>query len=82
MNLFAVPWLELTVLVPCVGGLLALLPRESRAGQRLALGVTAATLLCAALAWLGFHTGASPGGTAEWEIFPRLLGFRPLRRGG
>jgi NADH-quinone oxidoreductase subunit M len=76
MNLFAVPWLELTVLVPCVGGLLALLPRESRASQRLALRGTAATLLCAVLAWLGFHTGAAPGGAAEWEIFPRLLGFR------
>lgn len=76
MNVFYVPWLELTILVPLVGGLLALLSRESGASQRWGLAVTAGTLASAALAWLGHQTGASPNGAARWDVFPALFGFR------
>jgi NADH-quinone oxidoreductase subunit M len=73
MNLFAIPWLELTVLVPLVGAACAR-GREYRSGARLGFVFSAAALACALLAWLGHQTGRSPGGTTAWDVLPRLTG--------
>jgi NADH-quinone oxidoreductase subunit M len=77
-NLFAIPWLELTVLVPVVGALCAWRVREADAGARLGFAFTGVTLACAVLAWLGHQTGASPGGATAWNLLPRLTGYRLL----
>src|SRR5262245_11117180 len=76
MNLFSVPWLELTIFVPLAGALGLRFCREPNASQRWGLVITALTLLCAGLAWLGYQTGANPGGAARWELIPKLFGFR------
>lgn len=76
MNIYSVPWLELTVAVPFLGAVGAWALRGSNSGHRYGLVVTAATLACAAVAWLGHQTGANPGGAAAWEVLPALLGFQ------
>ncbi len=78
MSIFSIPWLELTMLVPLAGALCALFRREVDAGVRCAFVTTALTLVCSVLAWLGYQTGASSGGAAEWDVLPRLFGVRFL----
>jgi NADH-quinone oxidoreductase subunit M len=72
MNLFAVPWLELTVLVPIVGAVGAACCRDGGVRRQWGSAATAAALLCALLTWLGHESG----GSAAWEAIPSLLGFR------
>ena len=78
MNLFSIPWLELTLLIPLGGALWTWLSRDSRSAARLGFVFTALTLVCAMLAWVGHESGASPGGATAWDLLPRLLGHRIL----
>ncbi|HEV3438074.1 MAG TPA: proton-conducting transporter membrane subunit [Gemmata sp.] len=78
MNLYAIPWLELSILVPLVGAAASWWYRGNDASSRCGLGSTAATLVCTLLAWAGFEASANPGGAAVWEVLPRLLGKRFL----
>jgi NADH-quinone oxidoreductase subunit M len=77
MNLFALPWLELAVFVPLVGGLCVGRVREPAAALRWCLGFSGLTLACALLVLAGQVTGESPTGTGPWDVLPRLFG-RPV----
>src|SRR5262245_11502431 len=78
MNLFVIPWLELAVFVPLVGATVAVCLRDPKAAARCGIGFTAATLVCAIIAWVGHESGAAPGGGAAWDVLPRLLGRQLL----
>lgn len=78
MNFYAIPWLELSILVPLIGAAVSWWYRGSDANSRCGLGFTAATLVCTLLAWSGFEANANPGGAAAWDILPGLLGKRFL----
>ncbi len=78
MNYFAIPWLELTVLIPLVGTGWAWRCRDFHSGSRLGFVFSAATLSCAILACLGHQIGASPRGTTAWDLLPRLFGRQVL----
>ncbi len=76
MNVLSLPWLELTLLTPLAGAICAWWCRDGYASARCALVTTAAALMCSVLAWIGFQTGANPGGAASWELLPSLAGRR------
>lgn len=76
MNIYSVSWLELTVLVPLAGAVAVALCRTDATRRRWGIAITGAALGCSLLAWIGHETGASPGGSAAWELFTRAFGFR------
>jgi hypothetical protein len=55
MNLFALPWLELSLAVPLVGAGCVRLFRDPRPASHWCLGFTGATLGCALLSVAGFY---------------------------
>jgi NADH-quinone oxidoreductase subunit M len=78
MNVFAVPWLELSVCVPLVGGLCLGWVRHSVAALRCCLALAGITLVCTLLVFVGQATGESPTGGSPWCVLPRLFGARLL----
>ncbi len=78
MNPFAVPWLELCVLVPLAGAACVACVREPNAASRWCLPFAAGALVCALMAWLGFHLGQPPGSDGRWAIGPRVFGRQYL----
>jgi NADH-quinone oxidoreductase subunit M len=76
MNLFAIPWLELTIAVPLIGAVVAWWCRDAYSGARSGFVFSLATLICSILAWLGHRIGSSSGGATTWDMLPRLVGHR------
>jgi NADH-quinone oxidoreductase subunit M len=76
MNLFEVPWLELAVVVPLAGAVIARRQREPLAAWRSALATSLLTLLCSLLAWVAHATGRVPGGVPPHDMLDRLPGGR------
>src|SRR5258708_6400867 len=77
MNLFEIPWLELTVLVPLAGAAVVNRVRNPNAASRVCLAFTGVSLACSLLAGLGFY--ANPEGEGlRWELFPAVFGGRVL----
>jgi NADH-quinone oxidoreductase subunit M len=77
MNLFAIPWVELTILIPLVGAGCVWLIRNPYSCPRWAFGFSAAALVCALLAWIGHQSGHSPTGAAG-DVLPHIHGHRVL----
>ena len=65
-------WLAI-VAVPLAGALCVGRMRDAHAAYRCCLAFTGVTLACTLLAWLGFATGASPGGVGPWDLLPRAF---------
>lgn len=78
MNLFALPWLELSVCVPLVGALCVGWMRTSVAASRWCLAFAGVTLVCTLLVLLGQITGESPTGASPWDLQPWVFGGRLL----
>src|SRR6516162_1938040 len=78
MNLFMVPWLELSVGVPLVGGLCVGWVRNPVAALRWCLAFAGATLGCTLLVLVGQVSGQSPTGASPWDVLPRVFGTRLL----
>ena len=78
MNLFSVPWLELSVCVPLIGGLCVGWIRHPVAALRWCLAFAGFTLACTLLVFVSQTTGESPTGASPWDVFPRLFGSRFL----
>jgi NADH-quinone oxidoreductase subunit M len=74
MNLFAVPWLELSIGVPLVGGLFIGWVRDSVAALRWCLIFAGITLVCTLLVLVGQKTEESPTGASPWDILPQVFG--------
>ena len=62
MNLFTLPWLELSICVPLVGGLCVGWVRNPVAALRWCLAFAAFTFVCTLLVLVGQTTGESPTG--------------------
>ncbi len=77
MTLWTLPWLELTLALPLVGS--AVVSRFRTPVRAFAWGLTfsGATLVCALLAWAGFHLEAVPPETV-WSVQPYLFGGQPF----
>ncbi len=78
MNWFAVPWLELSVGVPLLGGLCVGRMRNTADALRCCLLFAGVTLVCTTLVFIGQLTGASPSGSSPCDLLPRLTGVRVL----
>ena len=78
MNVFAVPWLELSVGVPLVGGLCVGWVRNPVAALRWCLAFAGATLGCTLLVLVGQVSGQSPTGASPWDVLPGVFGARLL----
>jgi NADH-quinone oxidoreductase subunit M len=76
MNAFALPWLELSVLLPLVGAVWVGLLRNPDAAFRRSLGVSGAALGGTLIAAVGYQVGQTPVG-GPWDVWPRL-GVRRL----
>ncbi len=78
MNPFALPWLELSIGVPLVGGLCVGWVRNPAAALRWCLIFAGITLICTLLVLVGQKTEESPFGASPWDIQPRIFGTRLL----
>jgi NADH-quinone oxidoreductase subunit M len=86
MNLYALPWLELSVLIPLAGAVWVGRIRDPNAASRFCLAFTGAALVCAIMVAAGYWTGAIPSATfgapwltkgEPWDLGPRIFG-RPV----
>lgn len=78
MSVFAVPWLELSVGVPLMGGVCVARVRNPVAALRWSFAFAAITLACTLFVLVGQATGHSPTGASEWDALPRLFDVRFL----
>jgi NADH-quinone oxidoreductase subunit M len=78
MNLFTLPWLELSICIPLLGALCVGWVRDARAALRWCLAFAGATVLSTLLVFLGQATGEVPTGASPWDVAPRLFGERLL----
>jgi NADH-quinone oxidoreductase subunit M len=78
MNLFAVPWLELSVCVPLVGAACLARVRNPVTALRWCFAFTAVTFACTLFVFVGHAIGDSPTGASAWDLLPRLFGKRLL----
>jgi NADH-quinone oxidoreductase subunit M len=78
VNVFSLPWLELSILVPLAGGLVVGWVRNPVAASRWCLAFAGVTLACTLLVLAGQATGESPTGASAADIQPHLLGTRLL----
>jgi NADH-quinone oxidoreductase subunit M len=76
VNFESVPWLELAVLIPLVGGLWVGRVRDPYAASRWCLGFTGLVLTCTIVAWAVVEFRSSRGGSAD--LVSNLLGRRVL----
>jgi NADH-quinone oxidoreductase subunit M len=76
MSLYAVPWLELALIAPVLGSVLAARCRDPRSAWRIAFSSSAATFACAALASIGHVGQIAPGGLSHNDVIYRILGGR------
>lgn len=70
MNIFLLPWTELTILLPLAGGLIVTAIRDTKTAGYWTLGTMALTLVACLMALLGFY---SPSGGAEFHICDQLF---------
>jgi len=79
MNALALPWLELSILLPLVGAAWVGRIRDPNAASRSCLGFTGATLVCAVMAAAGYWTGVTPPGhwNAAAQTIPGPLDLGP-----
>src|SRR5262245_58751843 len=78
MTLFTLPWLELSVGVPLVGGLCVAWVRDPAAALRWCLVFTGLTLVCTVLVLVGQATGECPTGASPWDVEELIFGERFL----
>lgn len=78
INLFAVPWLELSVGIPLAGAAVVGRVRSPVAALRWCLAFAGATLVCTLLVVAGEITGESPNGASDWVFGGRLLAVDTL----
>jgi NADH-quinone oxidoreductase subunit M len=78
MSLFALPWLELSVLVPLAGGLCVGWVRNPAAALRWCLAFSGGTLACTLLVFAGQCSGVAATGASPWDLQLRLFGTRWL----
>ena len=71
MNIFALSWVELSILVPLIGALCVSRLRDPDTAYRWCLGFTGTTLGCTILAALAFMLNLP----ADWGILPREAGL-------
>lgn len=60
MRLLAIPWLELTLIIPLLGSLIVALIRDVRTAFRWSIFFTGMTLFCATMVATGFYYGELP----------------------
>lgn len=77
MNLFALPWLELSLLVPLVGALCLSRAWDPKVAYRWCVAFSGLTLLLTFVTWLGQYLSLMPDAAERWELLPQLLG-RPV----
>lgn len=68
MNVFAISWVELLVIVPLLGALCVARLRDPDRAYRWSLGFTGTALACAVLASLSFTVGLQP----TWSFLPNV----------
>ena len=78
MNLFVLPWLELSVLIPLIGAVCLARMRDEIAASWWALVITGATLVCTLMLMGAYWSGTSPSGESQFGFFPAILGYQPL----
>lgn len=76
MNVFALPWVELSVLLPLIGAVWVGLHRNPDAAFRRAIAFAGAALGCTLMAAVGYQMDQTPAG-GPWDIWTRL-GVRRL----
>ena len=74
MNLFSLPWLELSILAAAIGSPLVSRLREPNRAYQWGVAFTGASFVCAFLAWLAFYVGTPAPVSQRWSIQPALLG--------
>jgi NADH-quinone oxidoreductase subunit M len=72
MNLLALPWLELALVVPLVGAACVWRVRDPERASRWCLGFAGATLACTLGVWAAYSYGAAVG-AGPWTLAPRLF---------
>src|SRR5262245_30758749 len=73
MNEIHLPWLELSILVPLIGGIwLSRAHRDPEEARRWSLAFTGVTFLCGLWAWFDFSYGVATG-RGEGLLFLRRL---------
>jgi NADH-quinone oxidoreductase subunit M len=77
MNLLSLPWLELSVCVPLVGGLCVGWVRSPAAALRWCLAFAGVTLACTLLVYVG-QTMKAPAYAGPWSVQEWLFGKRLL----
>jgi NADH-quinone oxidoreductase subunit M len=65
MNLFALPWLELSLLMPLVGSVCVSIHRDNLRALSWCLGFSGATLACTLMASAAYYVGASSSSVAS-----------------
>jgi NADH-quinone oxidoreductase subunit M len=68
------PWLEMAIGIPLVGAAVVALARDPEAARRRAIGVCAATLVCAVGEWLDFGLLHTFEAHDHWDLLSRLFG--------
>ena len=68
------PWLELAILIPFVGGLYVSRIREPQRAQRDSVIIKSLVLLCAVGAWQDFNTLHAYEAHDRWDLFADVLG--------
>lgn len=82
MNLLALPWLELSVVIPLVGAAWVWRLRDANRASRACLAFAGITVACSLAVWAGHWTGAVPSANwrervsqgGPWDLSPRLFG--------
>lgn len=78
MNVLALPWLELSVVVPMIGGCCVGWVRNPIVASRWCLSFAGITLACTLLVLIGHSAGESTASAKPWDLQPRLFGARLL----
>lgn len=69
MNVLALPWVDIAVILPLMGALIAAFIRDVNRGWRLACGTTVATLVASCMAWAALDTGVGESvSTIAWTF--------------
>ncbi|MFN0055872.1 MAG: proton-conducting transporter membrane subunit [Planctomycetales bacterium] len=78
MSQLHLPWLELTVLIPLLGGALVARIRHPPRARRWCVRLSGLTLVCATAAWLDFAWLGATEATDRWDVLTWITGSRWL----
>jgi len=74
MNLLRLPWIELAIVIACVGSAFISLLRDPNRAHRWGILFMGVSFLCTFLGWLGFYEGVPPEVAPAFSIQHRLFG--------